>query len=162
LREELGDRFDSEIKRRVRVVAGDVSVDGLGLSDEDRRLFASAEVVVHSAAAVSFDSPVDTAVEVNLLGPVRVAELLRTEGSGAHLVAVSTAYVAGLRRGDATETLLPDTPFATDVGWPGEVDAARRARADADAESRKSDQRERFRRQARRELGAAGTPLLAQ
>ncbi|MCU1448586.1 MAG: hypothetical protein JWP02_756 [Acidimicrobiales bacterium] len=162
LREEWGDRFDAEIERRVRVVAGDVSVDGLGLGDDDKRLFASADVVVHSAAAVSFDSPVDTAIEVNLLGPVRVAGLLRTEGSGAHMVAVSTAYVAGLRRGDATETLLPDTPFATAVDWRGEVDAARRARAGADADSRSSDALSRFGRQARRELGAAGTPLLAQ
>ena len=34
LRAELGDRFDAEIARRVQVVAGDVSVDGLGLDDD--------------------------------------------------------------------------------------------------------------------------------
>jgi len=162
LREEWGDGFDDEIERRVRVVAGDVAVDGLGLEEGDRRLFASADVVVHSAAAVSFDSPLDTAVEVNLLGPVRVAALLREEGSAAHLIAVSTAYVAGLRRGDAPEKLLPDTPFATAVEWSGEVDAARRARADIDAESRRPDELSRFQKLARRELGAAGSPLLAQ
>ncbi|TMK89025.1 MAG: hypothetical protein E6G57_03615 [Actinobacteria bacterium] len=48
LRSEVGDRFDAEVERRVRVVAGDVAVDGLGLGDEDRPLFASADVVVHS------------------------------------------------------------------------------------------------------------------
>ena len=63
LREELGDRFDAEIERRVRVVAGDVGLDGLSLSDEDRALFASCDVVAHSAAAVSFDAPLDAAVE---------------------------------------------------------------------------------------------------
>ena len=162
LRSELGDRFDTEIERRVRVLSGDVTSDGLGLDDDDRRLFASADVVVHSAAAVSFDSPLDTAVEVNLLGPVRVADMLRDEGSAAHLIAVSTAYVAGLRRGDAPEMLLPDTPFATDVEWRAEVDAARRARADIDAESRRPDELRRFQKQARRELGAAGSPLLAR
>jgi len=162
LREELGGDFDAEMERRVRVVGGDVSVDGLGLNEEDRRLFASADVVVHSAAAVSFESALDSAVEVNLLGPVRVAELLREEGSDAHLIAVSTAYVAGLRRGDAPEMLLPDTPFATAVEWRGEVDAARRARADIDAESRRPDELQRFQKLARRELGAAGVPLLAQ
>jgi alcohol-forming fatty acyl-CoA reductase len=162
LRSEWGERFDAEMERRVRVVGGDVAVDGLGLGDDDRRAFASADVVVHSAAAVSFDSPLDSAVEVNLLGPVRVAELLREEGSNAHLIAVSTAYVAGLRRGDAPEMLLPDTPFATAVEWRGEVDAARRARADIDAESRRPDELQRFQKLARRELGAAGSPLLAQ
>src|SRR5439155_8244347 len=116
----------------------------------------------HSAAAVSFDSPLDGAVEVNLLGPVRVAATLQRAGSRAHLVAVSTAYVAGSRRGDAPEALLADTPFATDVGWREEVDAARRARADADAESRRPDNLERFHKEARRELGAAGAPLLAE
>jgi nucleoside-diphosphate-sugar epimerase len=162
LRDELGDRFDAEIERRVRVVAGDVSVDGLGLDDQDVGHFRSCDVVIHSAAAVSFDSPLDTAVEVNLLGASRVADFLSHAGSSAHLIAVSTAYVAGLRRGDATETLLPDTPFATDVDWRGEVDAARRARADIDAESRRPDELQRFQREARHELGAAGAPLLAE
>ena len=162
LRSELGERFDDEIARRFSVVAGDVTIDGLGLSDTDRELFCSADVVIHSAAAVSFDSPLDGAVEVNLLGPVRVAETLRDAGSTAHLVAVSTAYVAGLRRGDAPEAELADTPFSTDVDWRAEVAAARRARADTDALSRQPQQLARFTKQARSELGAAGAPLLAE
>jgi HAD superfamily hydrolase (TIGR01490 family) len=162
LREELGDRFDAEMARRLTVVAGDVSIDGLGLDPADRATFASADVVIHSAAVVSFDSPLDSAVEVNLLGPVRVVQLLAEEGSSAHLVAVSTAYVAGLRRGDAPEALLSDTPFSTEVEWRAEVAAARRARADADAESRQPPRLARFTKQARSELGAAGAPLLAE
>ena len=133
LRSELGDRFDDEVARRLAVVDGDVSSEGLGLSDADLPLFTSCDVVIHSAAAVSFDSPLDAAVDVNLLGPTNVA---RTLSSGTHLVAVSTAYVAGTRRGDAPEALLPDTPYATEVDWRAEVAAARRARADADAASR--------------------------
>ncbi|MGH9208265.1 MAG: SDR family oxidoreductase, partial [Acidimicrobiales bacterium] len=122
------------------------------------------DIVVHSAAAVSFDSPIDTAVEVNLLGPARVASALNASGSRAqrHLIAVSTAYVAGTRRGDAPEALLPDTPFATEVDWQDEVAAASRARADRDAESRRPEVLARFSRAARSELGAAGTPLLAE
>ena len=161
LREELGERWDDEIARRVRVVEGDVGRDGLGLSDADRAAFASCDVVIHSAATVSFDSPLDSAVEVNLLGPTRVATVLREEGSGAHLVAVSTAYVAGSRRGDAPEALLPDTPFAIEVDWHREVAAARRARADADAGSRDPKRLAEFHKRARHELGAAGTPVLA-
>src|SRR4051794_31519520 len=143
------------------VMGGDVSIDGLGLDDDGRAIFASCDIVVHSAAAVAFDSPLDSAVEINLLGPSRVAAAIAAAGSGAHLVAVSTAYVAGTRRGDTPEALLPDTPFATAVDWKGEVAAARRARADADAESRSSKLLARFHKRARAELGAAGTPLLA-
>ena len=69
--------------------------------------------------------------------------------------------MAGSRRGRAPEATLPDTPWSTEVAWRGEVDAARRARADADAASRDPKRLARFHRQARHELGAAGGPLLA-
>src|SRR6185436_14102082 len=64
LRREWGDGFDAEIARRVRPLGGDVSVAGLGLNDADRAALAEADVVIHSAAAVSFDSPLDAAVAV--------------------------------------------------------------------------------------------------
>jgi alcohol-forming fatty acyl-CoA reductase len=161
LRSELGEQFDEVVARRLTTITGDVGVDGLGLDDDGRAVLAACDVVIHSAATVSFDSPLDSAVEVNLLGPTRVANALSDTGSRAHLIAVSTAYVAGTRRGTAPEALLPDTPFATDVDWQAEVAAARRSRADADADSRQPEQLARFHTAARRELGAAGTPLLA-
>ncbi|MGH9133139.1 MAG: SDR family oxidoreductase, partial [Ilumatobacteraceae bacterium] len=71
LRTELGVAFDAEIARRITTIAGDVTADGLGLDETDRATFASCDIVVHSAAAVSFDSPLDSAVEINLLGPTR-------------------------------------------------------------------------------------------
>ncbi|MGH9008910.1 MAG: SDR family oxidoreductase, partial [Acidimicrobiia bacterium] len=161
LRREWGDEFDATIARRLRPLGGDVSVDGLALNDADRAALAEVDVVVHSAAAVSFDSPLDAAVAVNLLGPSRVAQALTALGSSAHLVAVSTAYVAGNRRGEAPEALLTDTLFSTEVDWRAEVAGADRARADADAESRRPEMLRRFMKAARAELGAAGTPLLA-
>ena len=161
LKRELGTAFDAEIERRVRIVDGDVSVDGLGLSDDDRRHFTSCDTIIHSAARVSFDSPLDAAVEVNLLGPLRVLTLIQEDLSAAHLIAVSTAYVAGSRRGRAPEAPLNQTPFSTEVDWRNEVNAARRARADIDAESRRPELLARFSKEAREELGAAGVPLLA-
>jgi HAD superfamily hydrolase (TIGR01490 family) len=162
LRDEWGDRFDAEVERRLTVISGDVATDGLALNESDRATLCGCDIVIHSAAAVSFDSPLDTAVEVNLLGPARLVEVLALSGSAAHLVAVSTAYVAGSRRGLSPETLLPDTPFSTEVDWRGEVDAARRARADTDAESRRPECLKRFAKKARAELGAAGAPVLAE
>lgn len=165
LRRELGDRFDTAMAERLKVMAGDVGVDGLGLDAEGGNLLRSCQIVIHSAATVSFDSPLDGAVEINLLGPARVAEtLLRLHEGQAekpHLIAVSTAYVAGSRRGRAPEATLPDTPWSTEIEWRPEVEAARRARADADAESREPKMLARFQREARRELGAAGSPLLS-
>ena len=166
LRDEWGREFDANVARRVHVVAGDVSVDGLGLDDEGRALFATCTTVIHSAARVSFDSPLDAAVEVNLVGPLRVLEAVRegaaaTGSTPAHLVTVSTAYVAGSRRGLSPEAPLGETPFSTEVDWRNEVAAARRTRADADAESRRPELLARFTKEARDELGAAGPPLLA-
>jgi phosphoserine phosphatase/nucleoside-diphosphate-sugar epimerase len=157
LREELGGAFDATIAERLTVVAGDVGVDGLALDEAGRDALAACDVVIHSAATVSFDSPLDAAVEVNLLGPTRVAAML---GASQHLIAVSTAYVAGGRRGPAPELPLSETPFSPELDWRAEVDAARRARADVDAASRDPQVLEKFLRQARDEIGAAGAPLL--
>ena len=110
---------------------------------------------------MSFDSPLDDAVEVNLLGPVRIVETLADLGVAPHLVAVSTCYVAGSRRGEAPEEPIADSPFFVGVDWRAEVAAARRARTDTEDASRRPEQLARFRKDARAELGAAGTPALA-
>ena len=164
LRKNLKDTaedFDSMCARRIITIAGDVSTDGLGLSPEDAQILASCDVVIHSAAAVSFDSPLDSAVEINLLGPTRIAHALQALGVSPHLVAVSTCYVAGNRRGNAPEKLVSEGPFDLGLNWRNEVQAARRLRSDAEAASRAPKQLESFRKEARRELGAAGAPALA-
>jgi len=183
LRDELGDRFDDVVATRLRAVAGDVGVDGLGLDDEGRTVLASCDVVVHSAATVAFDAPLDTAVEVNLLGPSRVATAIESaaderrrthpDAGPTHLVTVSTAYVAGTHQGDATETLATEamasgararthSTVTTEVDIDAEVTAARRLRDDLESASRAPDHLTRFTKRARAELGAAGTHLLAE
>ena len=161
LRAELGEDFAPEIARRVRAVPGDVSRDGLGLDEEGRRALAAADVVIHSAATVSFDAPLTQAVEINLLGPSRVASAIFETGSGAHLVAVSTAYVASTHQGEAKEELLSENRFTLDVPWEAEVSSARRLRDDLEAESRRPEKLRSFTKHARAEIGAAGDHLIA-
>ena len=153
--------FDEMVARRVSVISGDVTSDGLGLNAADRALLAACHTVIHSAAAVSFDSPLDSAVEINLLGPVRIAQTLHELGVAPHLVAVSTCYVAGNRRGSAPEELVSDGPWDIGLSWRREVASARRLRADTEASSRTPAQLASFRTAARAELGAAGAPALA-
>jgi HAD superfamily hydrolase (TIGR01490 family) len=171
LREEQGDRFDTDVATRVEAVPGDVSTDGLGLDEAGRQRLSECDIVIHSAAAVSFDSPLDTAVEVNLLGPSRVAAAVDearqlAAGQGrrgpVHLLPVSTAYVAGTHQGEAKEELLEGNRFTVDVDWRDEVGAARRHRADLDAESRRPERLSGFAKEARGELGGAGLHLLAE
>jgi alcohol-forming fatty acyl-CoA reductase len=162
LREELGkEAFEAMVADRVTPIAGDVGTNGLALDDDGRAVLASCDVVIHSAATVSFDSPLDSAVEVNLLGPTRIVGALHDLGVTPHLVSVSTCYVAGNRRGSAPEIPVHESPFFIDVDWRREVEGARRARRDAEADSRRPDALERFRKEARTELGAAGVPALA-
>lgn len=158
---DTAEPFEAMVARRVRAIGGDVSTDGLGLNDADRALFASCDTVIHSAAAVAFDSPLDSAVEINLLGPVRIAETLNALGVTPHLVAVSTCYVAGNRRGNAPEELVSEGPFDLGLNWRKEVAAARRLRSDTEAASRDPERLRGFRAEARKELGAAGAPALA-
>jgi alcohol-forming fatty acyl-CoA reductase len=183
LRAEAGDGFEPLIANRLIAVAGDVSSEGLGLDDAGAEILAASDVVVHSAAAVAFDAPLDTAVEVNLLGPSRVAAAIcnaaarradtHSERGPTHLVTVSTAYVAGTHQGFATETLATDamrsgararthTTVTTDVDIDAEIGAARRLRADLEAQSRTPAKLTKFTKQARSELGGAGTHLLAE
>ena len=162
LREELGtDEFERLCQERISGVAGDVGTDGLGLDDAGRELIASSDIVIHSAAAVAFDNPLDTAVEVNLMGPVRLVEMLNEMGASPHFIAVSTCYVAGSRRGNAPEEPLTDGPMYVPVSWQEEAEASRRRRITTETESRDPSRLDEFRSRARHELGAAGTPVLA-
>jgi fatty acyl-CoA reductase len=170
LRDELGEAFDAELGRRLTTIAGDVATDGLGLDEQGRRILASCDVVVHAAATVSFDAPLDSAVEVNLLGPTRVASTLRELSTSLrdpaaplpHLIAVSTAYVNSGHHGDAEERPVAESTYLVLPDWRQEVAAARRARADADAASRDPARLVELEKKARHELGAAGRALLAE
>ena len=162
LRKDLGDEtFDQMATNRITAVAGDVSDEGLGLDEEGRSVLATCDTVIHSAAIVSFDSPLDQAVEVNLLGPVRITETLAELGTTPHLVAVSTCYVAGSRRGAAPEEPVNESPFFVDVNWRLEVESARRIRHETEGASRSPESLAGFRKEAHDELGAAGIPALA-
>jgi len=95
---------------RVSVVRGDLLEPGLGLSAEGRaRLLASVDRIVHCAASISFDLPLEDAREVNVRGVERVIELARdiaAAGSLRRLVHVSTAYVSGRHAGEFGEADL--------------------------------------------------------
>tara|TARA_B100000959_G_scaffold252390_1_gene282451 strand:+ start:1418 stop:3736 length:2319 start_codon:yes stop_codon:yes gene_type:complete len=162
LREKLGnDGFKELCEKRVTAISGDVGVDGLGLDEDGLIQLAKCDLFIHSAAVVSFDSPLDQAVEVNLLGPVRIAQTLNELAVSPHLVSISTCYVAGSRRGAAPEEPVDSSPFFVDVDWKIEVDAARRTRQETETASRTPERLEGFRKEAREELGAAGIPALA-
>ena len=84
-------------------------------------LLASCPTVIHSAATVSFDSPLDAAVEINLLGPVRMAAALNRLHAADGRFRISSPSPPPTWRAAAGDG-LPRPPSRTPPGrprWPG-------------------------------------------
>lgn len=59
--------FHAKVIQKIVPVRGDITIDRLGLSEADQRMIhADTRVVINSAASVSFDDPLNNALEVNL------------------------------------------------------------------------------------------------
>lgn len=57
-------------------IEGDLVVEGLGLSKEDRdRIINEVDIIINSAASVNFDDPLKEALEINFFGAARILEL---------------------------------------------------------------------------------------
>jgi thioester reductase-like protein len=81
---------------RLTAVAGDIERPGLGLDDATAaRLRREISLVVHCAASVSFELPLEESRRVNVEGTRRVLDFARGCDELERLSYVSTAYVAG-------------------------------------------------------------------
>src|SRR5262245_53384604 len=82
---------------RITAVPGDVVSPELGLDPQGRAQLKQLDRIIHCAASVSFDLPLEEAREINVRGTERIVALARTLPALQRLDAVSTAYVAGCR-----------------------------------------------------------------
>ena len=81
---------------RLTAVAGDIEERGLGLTDgTSERLRREVTTVLHCAASVSFDLPLEESRSVNVEGTRRMVEFARGCHTLERFSYVSTAYVAG-------------------------------------------------------------------
>src|SRR5262245_61227698 len=133
LRKTLGsdDALLKLLDERVEVVDGDFS---RGAPDVPGDI----DVVIHSAATVSFDPPIDEGFQTNLLGAMNLYRGVLAGGSRPAFVHVSTAYVAGVQKG-----VIPERTLDHRVDWRLEADLALRARRDVEAAARKPELLER-------------------
>jgi thioester reductase-like protein len=95
---------------RLVPVPGDLEVPGLGLEAERREALAGqVEDIVHGAASVSFELPLEDARRVNVDGTRRLiefAELCDRRGGLRRFSYISTAYVSGTHAGEFREDQL--------------------------------------------------------
>ncbi len=112
LAERPGDTITDEQRRRVRAVAGDLTRDRLGLPERDwDQLAAEVTRIVHGAASVTWNLPIDESRAVNVAGTERMLHLAR-EGRRRGVLAkfdyLGTCMVAGRRTGLIGEDDLDD------------------------------------------------------
>jgi HAD superfamily hydrolase (TIGR01490 family) len=116
--------------------------------------------VVHCAASVSFQQPLDEMLELNVVGTANLAAALRRASPQAHFVHVSTAYAAGTRTGLVLERPSGQGPAEPELDARAELAAAQAWRQGLEADSRLPDHQHRFVRDARQEIGPAGAPTI--
>jgi len=105
LRQKLSALLDPDaVSDRLVAVPGDVESPGLALSDEDRDWLADeVDEIVHAAASVSFELPLEESRQINVEGTRNVLDFAlgcRVMGRFAY---ISTAYVAGDHDGEFGE-----------------------------------------------------------
>ena len=143
---------------RLSAFAGDVTVPGLGRNEPPD--LSDVDAVIHCAASVSFEQPLDEMLELNVLGTLGVLGALRASGADANFVHVSTAYAAGMRTGLVLERPSGQAPAEPDVDMGAELEVARAWRRDIEVESRLPEHQHRFVDEALEEVGSAGAPAV--
>ena len=151
LRERVGEPgLLALLADRVEVIDGDFSREVPSLPSD-------IDVVIHSAATVAFDPPIDEAFQTNLFGAMNLYRGVTQSGSRPCLVHVSTAYVAGVAKG-----VVPEDTLDHRVDWRTEGDLALQARRDVEAQSRRPEMLDDFMAKATKEHSRAGPMTVAE
>jgi HAD superfamily hydrolase (TIGR01490 family) len=132
------------------LLAGRVSVLEGDLSDVPP-LPTDLDAVVHCAGDVSFDPPVDEGFRTNVVGTRDLLDRIREAGGDVHYVHISTAYVAGRRRGTIPERRVDHTvDVEAELAW------GLAQRTVVEHQSRSTAVLTRLRSRSEREHGRAG------
>ncbi|MBD0357860.1 MAG: HAD-IB family hydrolase, partial [Rubrobacter sp.] len=137
---------------------GDVNADSLGLGEEDlAELSREVDAVIHSAASVIFDAPLDAAMNSNVRGTLGLLTLARGWEKKPLFMHVSTSYVAGTMKGLVPEE-APDAFSPNDIRLDpkGEVEHLDGIVREVEEASRERDLMRHFTTEASRELGMVG------
>ncbi len=109
------------------------------------------DAVVHCAGDVSFDPPVDEGFRTNVVGTRDLLDRIRETGSDVHYVHISTAYVAGRRRGSIPERSVEHSvDVASELAW------GLSQRTSVEHQSRSAAVLQKLRSRAERDHGRAG------
>uniref|UniRef100_A0A2A4J9G5 Fatty acyl-CoA reductase n=1 Tax=Heliothis virescens TaxID=7102 RepID=A0A2A4J9G5_HELVI len=79
--------------KKIKIISGDITEEGLGISEDDKRLLREeCNIIFHSAACVRFDQKLKDAVNMNTSGTLRMLTLAESMKNLEVFVHLSTAY----------------------------------------------------------------------
>ncbi|KAL1557628.1 factor arrest protein 3 [Salvia divinorum] len=106
LKEKNGPNLSTLIEEKVRVVAGDITFENLGVNDLSllEEMLSEIDAVVNLAATTNFDERYDVSLGTNTLGAKHVLNFSKKMKKLKIFVHVSTAYVSGELEGLILET----------------------------------------------------------
>lgn len=85
--------YDVNFRSKLRLINGDMEVEGLGISREDRNYINNqVEIIIHGAATVRFDEQLKKAITINVRGTRDLLELATEVRNLKSFVHISTAY----------------------------------------------------------------------
>ncbi|XP_042066940.1 fatty acyl-CoA reductase 3-like [Salvia splendens] len=101
LKEKHGGNINSLISQKIRVVAGDITCEDLGVKDSLllEEMIKEVDVVVNLAANTNFDERYDISIGINTMGSKHVLNFAKRCEKLKVLLHVSTAYVCGEKEG---------------------------------------------------------------
>ncbi|PKA66838.1 Alcohol-forming fatty acyl-CoA reductase [Apostasia shenzhenica] len=101
LREQHGKNFLAFISEKICAIAGDITLENLGIQSIDLRelLWKEIHMVINVAATTNFYDRYDVALNVNVLGAKHAMEFAKRCNNIEMVLHVSTAYVTGEKQG---------------------------------------------------------------
>ena len=106
---ESRSEFIEYAQSKIVPIQGDLLKEGLALSEKDAALVAeTCNVIINSAASVSFDDPLQDALAINYFGSFRMLKLAQTCKNLDVFTQVSTAYVNCNRQGVIEEKIYDE------------------------------------------------------
>ncbi|KAK8464334.1 hypothetical protein PHAVU_011G180400 [Phaseolus vulgaris] len=108
LKEKWGADFRCFISDKVVAVAGDVSLQNLGIKDKNmfNQMLKELDIIVHTAATTNFNERYDVAMSTNTMGAFHIVSFAKNCHKIEIVLHLSTAYVCGEAEGVILEKPL--------------------------------------------------------
>lgn len=87
------ENIDASFRSKIRIISGDMDLDGLGMTDDDVEYIKSnVQVIIHGAAALNMDGKLRKTLAANIRGTKQLLDIAVDAKNFQSFVFISTAY----------------------------------------------------------------------